>query len=97
MSAPAEIPYLMAAEASEDCRKLVLGLIAALGKPHNDGTEHQDRLLALIIVLAGEIARGGDHEQARARFLEVGKALAELAPQCADWARHIRESDKSKN
>lgn len=97
MTVPIEVPYVAPPDASEHCRDLVMDVIAALGQPNHDEAEHRERILALIIVLGGEIARGGDHEKARARFLEVGKTLAELAPQCAERARQIRESDRSKN
>jgi len=97
MSAPVEIPYVGPPDASEHCKDLVIGILAALGEPNHDDQELLDRMLALVIALSGEIARGGNTETAKARYREVGSTLASLAPECLERARRIREADKSKN
>ena len=97
MIAPIEIPYVVPADASEHCRDLVIAIVAALGMPTHDDHEIQDRLVALVAVLAGEIARGGDGDTARARLSEARDLLFQILPENVEHARQIRETDKSRN
>lgn len=97
MPAPIEIPYVVPSDASDRCRDLVIGIVAALGQPNQDVVELHDRLVAIVTVLAAEIARGGDHETARARYSMAGKLLSDLGPECVERARQLREADKSVN
>ena len=97
MSAPVEIPYVVPADASEHCRDLVIAIEAALGMPSHDEGEMQDRLTALVVALAAEIARGGDGDTARARLSVARDILFQIVPENVEQARRIREADKSKN
>ena len=97
MIAPVEIPYVVPTDASEHCRDLVIAIVAALGMPTHDDHETQDRLVVLVAVLAGEIARGGDGDTARARLSVARDILFQIVPENVEQARRIREADKSKN
>jgi hypothetical protein len=97
MIAPVEIPYVVPPDASQRCRDLVSEIMDALGMPNQDEAEHEDRILALSCALAAEIARGGDTDLARSRYMGAGRILSQIGPQCIERARQIRETDKSRN
>jgi hypothetical protein len=97
MIAPVEIPYVVPPDASEHCRDLVIAILAALGMSTHDDRETQDRLVALVAVLAGEIERGGNPDGAKARLAVVRELLFSIVPENVEQARRIREADKSKN
>ncbi len=97
MVSSAEIPYVLPSDASDRCRDIVVTIVAALGQVSHGQQEMQDRFLALIAVMAAEIARGGDPDKARERFSMAGKILADLGPRCVERARQLREADKTVN